>query len=179
MVLWMIWLYDSFCPYITYRFELNQTGFMKLNHFLIIKIYYISNLEISILMSTENRTQYLGHSLGNCFEFWGKFTKLRKVSVYRGRWRNTPSVRWSGAVGETRTPTPLLKLVPETSTSTNSVTTAYWYYLIFPNNVINPICKLTSYIRTKFSFFRPLHLTNFQITDTFTDTPLLKIDKLV
>ena len=36
-----------------------------------------------------------------------------------------------GAVGEIRTPTPLRKLVPETSTSTNSVTTAYCYYWIF------------------------------------------------
>ena len=44
----------------------------------------------------------------------------------RGISRSVFASSWSknGAVGETRTPTPLLKLVPETSTSTNSVTTA-------------------------------------------------------
>ena len=48
---------------------------MKLNHFLILKIYYMSNLEISILMSTEKRTQYLGHSLGHSFNFGRKYRK--------------------------------------------------------------------------------------------------------
>jgi len=42
---------------------------MTKNHFLNLKIYYLSNLEIRILMITENRTQYLGHSLGNVLNF--------------------------------------------------------------------------------------------------------------
>ena len=49
----------------------------------------------------------------------------------------------SGAVGETRTPTPLLKLVPETSTSTNSVTTAYGFYCTFLKKTFNPISRIT------------------------------------
>ena len=61
---------------------------MKLNHFLILKIYYMSNLEISILMSTKNRTQYLGHSLGNCFEIGRKSRKCIEVGVYNGLCRN-------------------------------------------------------------------------------------------
>ena len=61
---------------------------MKLNHFLTLKIYYMSNLEISILMGTEKRTQYFVHSLGNCFNFWGNSRKNLKVSVYNGLCRN-------------------------------------------------------------------------------------------
>ena len=75
-----------------------------------------------------------------------------------------------GAVGETRTPTNFRSHDSESCMSTNSITTAYWYYWVFSRKCFFSSLLHPKNIRKKVSKLRPLHPTNSQITDTFKDT---------
>ena len=80
-----------------------------------------------IIVDPQSGTQVWGQGYKNLKSvFWGEMFSWN-VTNYINYLKDNLLVKnlKSGAVGERRTPTPLLKLVPETSTSTNSVTTAY------------------------------------------------------
>ena len=87
-------------------------------------------------------------------------------------WSSTTAVRKEGpgAVGESWTPTRFLSHDSESCMSTNSITTAYWYYWVFSRKCFFSSLLHPKNIRKKVSKLRPLHHTNSQITDTFKDT---------
>ena len=59
-----------------------------------------------------------------------------------------------GAVGESWTPTRFLSHDSESCMSTNSITTAYWYYWVFFNIIRNLIPNIPCWFRTIFYNFQ-------------------------
>ena len=65
--------------------------------------------------------------MDNCFEIGRKSRKCIEVDVYNGLYRNGTSVESWGLIGDTRTPSSLLKQVPGICVPTNSTNKAYFH----------------------------------------------------